>query len=67
MVNKPLIRPYFWAGGTLGGGGGRLTSHKHETLPLNFLNGHHKTTLTFQVFFNIQKDGEPTALMVSIG
>ena len=24
MVNKPLIRPYFW-GGTLGGG--RLTSH----------------------------------------
>ena len=25
MVNKPLIRPYFWGGGTLGGG--RLTSH----------------------------------------
>ena len=20
MVNKPLIRPYFWGGGTLGGG-----------------------------------------------
>ena len=23
-VNKPLVRPYFWGGGTLGG---RLTSH----------------------------------------
>ena len=27
MVNKPLIRPYFW-GGTLGGG--RLTSHDYR-------------------------------------
>ena len=25
MVNKPLIRPYFCGGGTVGGGG--LTSH----------------------------------------
>ena len=28
MVNKPLIRPYFWGGGALGGG--RLTSHEYE-------------------------------------
>ena len=28
MVNKPLLRPYFWGGGTLGGG--RLTSHEIE-------------------------------------
>ena len=27
MVNKPLIRLYFLGGVTLGGGGGRLTSH----------------------------------------
>ena len=25
MVNKPLIHPYFWGVGTLGGGGPRLT------------------------------------------
>ena len=25
MVNKPLIRPYFWEGYV--GGGGRLTTH----------------------------------------
>ena len=28
MVNKPLIRPYFW-GGTLGGA--RLTSHEFSS------------------------------------
>ena len=31
MVNKPLIRPYFRGGGTLGGGW--LTSHKLNRLP----------------------------------
>ena len=40
MVNKPLIRPYFW-GGTLGGG--RLTSHDllKVTLKKRCLANHH--------------------------
>ena len=38
MVNRPLIRPYLWGGGTLGG---RLTSHdfKHSTKPKSDCSG----------------------------
>ena len=32
MVNKPLIRPYFWGGYVRGG---RLTSHERKGLPLH--------------------------------
>ena len=35
MVNKPLIRPYFWGGYI--GGGGWLTSHDSD-LPCNLYN-----------------------------
>ena len=42
MVNKPLIRPYFWGGYVGGGGGGRLTSHEfflcHPPPPLKKKN-----------------------------
>ena len=40
MVNKPLIRPYFW-GGTLGGG--RLTSH--DTKSLTFSPGDQRVAM----------------------
>ena len=45
MVNKPLIRPYFW-GGTLGGGW--LTSHNkniyHILASWNTINSHQPMT-----------------------
>ena len=37
MVNKPLIRPDFWGGGTLGGGW--LTSHKWMPFFASFFEG----------------------------
>ena len=48
MVNKPLIRPYFWGGYVRGGW---LTSHKSSRYLVGFLGG--------GVFKGMGETGEP--------